>query len=189
MSAYTYYYIMSRDIDWFFMINHKYPIHASSFGGTLPKIINNRERNRAIQNIVWAVSEDINDEYHLRKILNDIQYDDQYSENSVKENNLDNHDNAKMNYLRPFVTMSVIGFYSFDREKLEDPTDNHYHLVSWPKHDDTGVAHPAKIDHRIAQLLPNINMPDEVAQEMLEKGTSVDLVEMVEKYSFANNNE
>ena len=79
--------------------------------------------------------------------------------------------------------MSVIGFYSFDREKLEDPTDNHYHLVSWPKHDDAGVANPVKIDPRIAQLLPNIDMPDEVSHEMLEKGTSVDLVELVEKYS------
>lgn len=189
MSVYTNDYIMSRDIDWFFMINGKYPIHASSFGGTLPKIINNREQNRSIQNMVWSVSEDDNNEYQLRNIPNDIQYDDQYAEDSIKENNLDDHDDAKRNYLLPFITMSVIGFYSFDREKLEDPTDNHYHLVSWPKHDDAGVANPVKIDPRIAQILPNIVMPDEVAHNMLEKSTSVDLVEMVERYSFANNND
>ena len=38
--------------------------------------------------MVWSVSEDDNNEYQLRNIQNDIQYDDQYAEDSIKENKI-----------------------------------------------------------------------------------------------------
>ena len=28
----------------------------------------------------------------------------------------------------------ILGFYSFDRTNINDPDDDHYHLVAWPSH-------------------------------------------------------
>lgn len=37
-------------------------------------------------------------------------------------------------YLPSFIRMAKRGLYSFDRTNVDNPEDDHYHLVAWPTH-------------------------------------------------------
>lgn len=108
--------IHTRDIDWFCAINGVY-VHVASAGGDIHRIINDRNVLRPCQRAVEAL-EDINtdEEVHINDAF-------------LRRMNVNLE-----SYLPSFVRMAKKGFYSFDRTNINDPDDDHYHLVAWPTH-------------------------------------------------------
>lgn len=113
--------IHTRDIDWFCAINGIY-VHVASAGGNIPNFINNYSVLRPSQRAAEA--------------LVDINTDDEIHINEAflrgKNVNLEH-------YLPSFVRMAKRGFYSFDRTNVDNPEDDHYHLVAWPTHSVSNV--------------------------------------------------
>lgn len=89
----------------------------ASAGGGIPRIINDRNVLRPSQRAVEAL-EDINtdEEVHINDAF-------------LRRMNVNLE-----SYLPSFVRMAKKGFYSFDRTNINDPDDDHYHLVAWPTH-------------------------------------------------------
>lgn len=113
-------YMLSKDIDWFCMINGYY-VHIASAGAVLPDIINNREELREIQKAVYR--------------LPDIYRDDELTNNERAIADLQgymNNPHFREDYLRSFKAMARKGFISLDRTELEDPNNPYYHVVCMP---------------------------------------------------------
>lgn len=108
--------IYTRDIDWFCAINGVY-VHVASAGGDIPNFINDFGVLRPGQRAAEAL-EDINtdDEVHINEAF-------------LRGMNVNLE-----HYLPSFIRMAKKGFYSFDRTNVDNPEDDHYHLVAWPSH-------------------------------------------------------
>ena len=113
--------IHTRDIDWFCAINGIY-VHVASAGGNIPNFINNYSVHRPSQRAAEALV-DINtdDEIHINEAF-------------LRGMNVNLE-----HYLPSFVRMAKKGFYSFDRTNVDNPEDDHYHLVAWPTHSVSNV--------------------------------------------------
>lgn len=113
--------IHTRDIDWFCAINGIY-VHVASAGGNIPNFINNYSVLRPSQRAAEALV-DINtdDEIHINEAF-------------LRGMNVNLE-----HYLPSFVRMAKKGLYSFDRTNVDNPEDDHYHLVAWPTHSVSNV--------------------------------------------------
>lgn len=113
--------IHTRDIDWFCAINGIY-VHVASAGGNIPNFIDNYSVLRPSQRAAEALV-DINtdDEIHINEAF-------------LRGMNVNLE-----HYLPSFVRMAKKGFYSFDRTNVDNPEDDHYHLVAWPTHSVSNV--------------------------------------------------
>ena len=113
--------IHTRDIDCFCAINGIY-VHVASAGGNIPNFINNYSVLRPSQRAAEALV-DINtdDEIHINEAF-------------LRGMNVNLE-----HYLPSFVRMAKKGFYSFDRTNVDNPEDDHYHLVAWPTHSVSNV--------------------------------------------------
>ena len=113
--------IHTRDIDWFCAINGIY-VHVASAGGNIPNFINNYSVLRPSQRAAEALV-DINtdDEIHINEAF-------------LRGMNVNLE-----HYLPSFVRMAKKGFYSFDRTNVDNPEDDHYHLMAWPTHSVSNV--------------------------------------------------
>ena len=128
-------YLRSKDIDWFCIIG-RYNCHIASAGGLIPDVINDREKLRNIQKMVFELD-------YLFEV-EDIEVNEQFL-----DYRFDNDYEAKESYLSSFINMARKGFVSFDRTnftQIEDSrdmnelmpapqlsTENLYHIVCWPK--------------------------------------------------------
>lgn len=115
-------YLFSKDIDWFCIINGIY-VHVASARGTLPAIVNDREKLRKNQRLVYEMA--------------DIFTDDQIEVNQsfLLARFGDQGDGIKHSeyYLDSFLHMARKGFVSLDRTNLADPYNNTYHVVCMPE--------------------------------------------------------
>lgn len=113
--------IHTRDIDWFCAINGIY-VHVASAGGNIPNFINN-------YSVLWPSQ-------RAAEALVDINTDDEIHINEAFLRGM----NVNLeHYLPSFVRMAKKGFYSFDRTNVDNPEDDHYHLVAWPTHSVSNV--------------------------------------------------
>lgn len=95
---------------------------VASAGGNIPNFINNYSVLRPSQRAAEALV-DINtdDEIHINEAF-------------LRGMNVNLE-----HYLPSFVRMAKKGFYSFDRTNVDNPEDDHYHLVAWPTHSVSNV--------------------------------------------------
>ena len=115
-------YMRSKDIDWFCIINGFY-VHIASAGAILPDVIKDRDKLRNMQRAVFSLPDIYSD--------NDLIYNEEFIQSL--NNNWDNLD-IKDTYLQSFKSMARKGFISIDRTNLENPDDQHYHVVCMPRH-------------------------------------------------------
>ena len=111
-------YMLTRDIDWFCIINGRC-VHIASAGGLLPDRINDRDSLREIQHLV-STSENI---YSPEEIT----YNEQFLSNRFAEKY-----EEREKYLSTFREMALKGFISLDRTNWNNPDDNTYHIVCRP---------------------------------------------------------
>jgi len=138
-------YITTRDIDWFYRINHIW-IHAASVGGELPNKVNDSIITSEIQHIVSNLPYI----YEQQQLYFNETFLQQRFEK--REN-----DEAIYNYLSSFIDMARKGFSSFDRTNLYDISDNKYHLVVRPKDeflDGTDLA----ANKRLNEIMPSVQI-------------------------------
>lgn len=127
MSKLSFNYQQSHDIDWFAHVDDVF-IHAMSFGGKLPEVVN--DWRQLCEMVVKA--------YHLETMTSEevsLSYNDQYIDRRLmmqfnnEQPNDDERREVKNRYIRHFREMALRGFYSFDRD-LDD--ENLYHLIVKP---------------------------------------------------------
>lgn len=123
MRNYSEIFQRTHDIDWFVKSGNIY-IHAMSFGGLLPKEVNNRGRNFNIMKRAYTflpVDNEMellwNENYIQRRLKREGDSDDDYQK-------------RRNRYLIHFNEMARRGLYSFDRD-LEN--ERIYHLIVKPK--------------------------------------------------------
>ena len=113
----------THDIDWFAKSGDFY-IHAMSFGGMLPNVVNNRSRNFNIMKRV----------YLFLPVLNDVEleWNEGYLQRRlIRQGDKDgDYVRRRERYLIHFNEMARRGLYSFDRD-LQDETI--YHLIVKPR--------------------------------------------------------
>lgn len=126
-------YYDTHDVDWFAIINGVV-IHVASAGGLIPDAVkkNLSESSVYVAQLALIEKEEvitISDNFiserlgiPLGQIIDDV----------LLEYNL----TRKEAYLSSFKLMARRGLYSFDKTNINDPTDNHYHLVAWPTSED-----------------------------------------------------
>ncbi|MEE1407245.1 MAG: hypothetical protein U0K42_08240 [Bacteroidales bacterium] len=146
--------IHTRDIDWFCAINGVY-VHVASAGGDIPRIINDRNVLRPCQRAVEAL-EDINtdEEVHINDAF-------------LRRMNVNLE-----SYLPSFVRMAKKGFYSFYRTNINDPDDDHYHLVAWPTHpvanvENIPVINSDRLDFDNPDLMNDIPLKEIIEHSLL----------------------
>ena len=125
MAKYSEVYVNTRDIDWFGIVNGRY-IHVASCGGQLPLEVNDLSYLRDLQYKV-AMLDDIHNEDGSPIA---ISHNDQYLQQRFSTN--ENSGEAIENYKKSFDSFARKGFWSFDKENINDPDDSHYRLISWP---------------------------------------------------------
>lgn len=125
MAQYSEAYVSTRDIDWFGIVNGRY-IHVASCGGLLPSEVNDESYLRDLQYEV-AMLEDIQNEDGG---IIAVSHNDQYLQQrfSTYENSVE----AIERYKKSFDSFARKGFWSFDKENVNDLEDSHYRLISWP---------------------------------------------------------
>jgi hypothetical protein len=107
----------SRDIDYYVFHRKLGLLHFASAGGRLPRIIeSNDELMTAIHGEV--IESPNRFEYELNPNLQRI---------------LNIESDQVESYSREFIEMAKRGLLSFDRTYINDPEDQTYHLVAWPK--------------------------------------------------------
>lgn len=114
---------LSHDIEWFAKVGD-YCIHAMSFGGLLPQLVNERNRNfilmrKAFQMAVQEKALTYNDYYINRRLS---RYKEQYSD--------EQYELRRKRYLAHFEQMAARGFFSFDRDLTNEEI---YHLIVRPQ--------------------------------------------------------
>lgn len=131
MNEYSDSYIRTRDIDWFGVVNGHY-IHVASCGGSLPAELNDREYLRELQFEVAMLDEFRNEDGSAIAVSHNDQYLQQ------RFSTYENSGEAKELYKKSFDSFARKGFWSFDKENINNPEDSHYRLISWPN----GNVHP-----------------------------------------------
>lgn len=107
------------DFDWFFVDSEGQLCHVASAAGRLPTRIG-RMGVEEIQNISRLIRLlPAQFEYEINPRLDEIK---------SFESNL-----QRTNYLEDFILFAKRGLYSFDKSKLNNFEDPHYHLVAYPK--------------------------------------------------------
>lgn len=151
-------YIKTRDIDWFGVINGRY-IHVASCGGMLPSEVMNKKYLRDLQYEV-AMLEDVRNGDGGQIV---IMHNDQYllERFSMYEDSAA----AIENYKRSFDTFAMKGFWSFDKEKINNPDDSHYRLISWPT---TEVKPLLKSDMRYKKVTENVDFDNPMELESID---------------------
>lgn len=125
MAHYTEAYMNTHDIDWFGIVNGRY-IHVASCGGILPSELNDESYLRDLQYEV-AMLDDIHNETGSQIA---ISHNDQYLQQRFST--YENRSEAIESYKMSFDSFARKGFWSFDKENINDPDDSHYRLISWP---------------------------------------------------------
>lgn len=125
MAQYTEAYMNTRDIDWFGIVNGRY-IHVASCGGLLPSEINDESYLRDLQYEV-AMLDDIHNEDGS---IVAVSHNDQYLQQRFSA--YENRGEAIELYKNSFDSFARKGFWSFDKENINDSEDFHYRLISWP---------------------------------------------------------
>lgn len=108
------------DLDWFAKINGKY-IHVATAGGEVPTAIQGRFKQYSeVLQVVAEIPQRFTPNIDGRKILRHL--------------NLREGENPQgyEAYVAVFKGMAMKGFYSFDKQNITDPDDNHYILVAEP---------------------------------------------------------
>lgn len=146
--------IHTRDIDWFCAINGIY-VHVASAGGNIPNFINNYSVLRPSQRAAEALV-DINtdDEIHINEAF-------------LRGMNVNLE-----HYLPSFVRMAKKGFYSFDRTNVDNPEDDHYHLVAWPTHsvsnvENIPVVNTVGLDFDNSEIMNDIPLTEIIEHSLL----------------------
>ena len=131
-------YQLTKDIDWFCIING-YPVHVASNGDRLPKFIRSYRQLLESQRRVSIIPSDLDFEVNRRIVLDrDVEleslgesFNDYFPEasNLLGDNEFNNTQKA---YYWRFVMMAEKGFYSFDKIDIGQH-DTRYRLVAWPK--------------------------------------------------------
>lgn len=112
----------AHDIDWFAQ-QGLICIHAMSFGGPLPKAVNDRDLNTKI--LLAA--------YSIKPYIDDVTINDGYVNERLKsQDDSRSMEERRERYLRHFKEMAQRGFWSFDRD-LND--EKRYHLIARPTND------------------------------------------------------
>jgi len=124
MAPFSIQFQRSHDIDWFARINNTY-IHALSFGGLLPKEVNNREVNYNILRHVYRFEP----ENEIKIVVNDA-YVDRRIRPQARENDITDFERRKERYLLHFRELAKRGFWSFDRDLNDEKV---YHLIAKPE--------------------------------------------------------
>ena len=148
--------IHTRDIDWFFAINGIY-VHVASAGGDIPNIVNDRSVLRPSQRVAEA--------------LDDINTDEEVHVNEAFLRRM----NVNLeHYLPSFIRMAKKGFYSFDRTNVDNPEDDHYHLVAWPTHpvsnvENIPVINSDRLDFDNPEMMSDIPLKEIIEHPLLNK--------------------
>lgn len=131
-------YQLTRDIDWFCIIND-YPVHVASNGGRLPNFIRSDKQLFASQKNVLSLPNvfdyEVNREIELDRDEELESLEGDFNEYFPEANEVlgDNQfNNTQKAYYWSFVSMAKKGFYSFDKVILGE-FDSRYRLVAWPK--------------------------------------------------------
>ena len=125
MNEYSDSYIRTRDIDWFGVVNGHY-IHVASCGGSLPAELNDREYLRELQFEVAMLDEFRNEDGSAIAVSHNDQYLQQ------RFSTYENSGEAIELYKKSFDFFARKGFWSFDKENINNPEDSNYRLISWP---------------------------------------------------------
>ena len=123
-------YYDTHDVDWFAIINGVV-VHVASAGGLIPDAVKKNMLESSVYVAQLALIEDgeistISDTFISERLGIPL---DQIIDDVLREQNL----TRKEAYLSSFKLMARRGLYSFDKTDINDPTDNHYHIVAWPK--------------------------------------------------------
>lgn len=131
-------YQLTKDIDWFCIING-YPVHVASNGGRLPNFIQYHrqlfESQRRASIIPGNLDFEVNRRIEFNRDDEIESLGESFYEYFPEANNLfgDNEfNNTQKAYYWSFVMMAKKGFYSFDKVKTGE-FDTQYRLVAWPK--------------------------------------------------------
>lgn len=111
--------MLTRDIDWFCIVNGIY-VHLASAGGILPSSFRDRDMLRTLQHNVAVAP------YLFKE--DDIVENEDFLNQRFADN-----PKGKASYVVTFRDMARKGFVSMDRTNLLDPSDNHYHIVCMPR--------------------------------------------------------
>lgn len=123
MALFSIQFQRAHDIDWFARVNDIY-IHAMSFGGLLPKEVNNREVNFNVLRHSYSAVNNIE-----VKIDRNDAYVDERIRRQARENDVTDFERRKERYFRHFIDMARKGFWSFDRDLFDEKK---YHLIAKP---------------------------------------------------------
>lgn len=121
MKEYDHDYMETHDIDWFCQIGER-AIHCASNGGLIPNKVNNRNRNRRIQEIVANMEDVIENREEI--VVNDEYVYTRLGRNESPQ--------AYENYISTFIAMAKKGFVSFDRMIDEDDDSETYVWIAKP---------------------------------------------------------
>lgn len=158
MPQYNDAYVNTRDIDWFGVVNGHH-IHVASCGGQLPLEVNDQSYLRDLQYEVAMLENIQNDDGSYIEVSHNDQYLQQRF--STYENSIE----AKEQYKKSFDSFARKGFWSFDKENINNPEDSHYRLISWPN----GNVHPQlKGPIRFNKETDTINFDNPEAIESVE---------------------
>ena len=114
--------MLTRDIDWFCIVNGIY-VHLASAGGILPMSFRNRDTLRTLQHNV-AMAPYLFEEEDV--VDNEAFLNQRFADNRK----------GRESYVVSFREMARKGFVSMDRTNLTDPYDNRYHIVCMPRNMD-----------------------------------------------------
>lgn len=111
--------MLTRDIDWFCIVNGIY-VHLASAGGILPMSFRDRDTLRTLQHNV-AMAPYLFEEEDV--VDNEAFLNQRFADNRK----------GRESYVVSFREMARKGFVSMDRTNLQNPYDNRYHIVCMPR--------------------------------------------------------
>ena len=111
--------MLTRDIDWFCIVNGIY-VHLASAGGILPMSFRDRDTLRTLQHNVAMAPYLFEEE--------DVVENEEFLNQRFADNR-----KGRESYVVSFREMARKGFVSMDRTNLTDPYDNRYHIVCMPR--------------------------------------------------------
>lgn len=125
----------SHDIDFYYR-GHDKCFHLMSYGNLIPKILNDKIKNRKVQQKIARLITENNEVQNLDVIVNYLYVNRILELIKEWENNEDFQINIKVeDIVSYFVENTKLGFYSFDFLKNDDDGNDIYQLVSKPKND------------------------------------------------------